>query len=184
MKIKWKLPLLLAAVCGLAWSAGAMAAGQPSVQTAAKQAGPAADFRIAERLTAADLHGLWVFASENEEGTLLNMSAIRADGSGSDIMILADEQKKPLLKIRQTFRWQFDENKQQFSQWVTDYAVQAKDKPYQRQADEIGKRSIAAVSALAVKGKIDMLEFRSLDNDGKAVYFRADEARLRGLPKE
>lgn len=159
-------------------------AGQPGLDTAAQQAESFADFHIAGHLTAADLHGIWIFANADEKGTFLNGSVIRKDGSGSDLVVLVDAEKKPLIKIRQTFRWQFDEKKQQFSQWITDYAVQIKDGPFQRNADEIGKRRDAVMRAWAVKGKIDMLEIHFSDNGEKAVFYRSNEERLHGLPQE
>ena len=146
----------------------------PPVSAAPKQkpaAGQADRMRIADKVGQNDLYGLWGNAAENEEGSLINMTAMYPDGTGMDTMILKAEGKSVIIK--QTFTWTFDEKQQAFRQTVTDYRV-VKNGKEQRDRQEIGKKSTIKVRMLVVDNKPSMLELTDEASGNRMSYFRKD----------
>lgn len=146
----------------------------PPVSAAPKQkpaAGQADRMRIADKVGQNDLYGLWGNAAENEEGSLINMTAMYPDGTGMDTMILKAEGKSVIIK--QTFTWTFDEKQQAFRQTITDYRVVENGKE-QRNKQEIGKKSTIKVRMLVVDNKPSMLELTDEANGNRMSYFRQD----------
>jgi len=146
----------------------------PPVSAAPKQkpaAGQADRMRIADKVGQNDLYGLWGNAAENEEGSLINMTAMYPDGTGMDTMILKAEGKSVIIK--QTFTWTFDEKQQAFRQTVTDYRV-VKNGKEQRDRQEIGKKSTIKVRMLVVDNKPSMLELTDEASGNRMSYFRQD----------
>lgn len=146
----------------------------PPVSAAPKQkpaAGQADRMRIADKVGQNDLYGLWGNATENEEGSLINMTAMYPDGTGMDTMILKAEGKSVIIK--QTFTWTFDEKQQAFRQTVTDYRV-VKNGKEQRDRQEIGKKSTIKVRMLVVDNKPSMLELTDEASGNRMSYFRQD----------
>lgn len=146
----------------------------PPVSAAPKQkpaAGQADRMRIADKVGQNDLYGLWGNAAENEEGSLINMTAMYPDGTGMDTMILKAEGKSVIIK--QTFTWTFDEKQQAFRQTITDYRVVENGKE-QRDRQEIGKKSTIKVRMLVVDNKPSMLELTDEASGNRMSYFRQD----------
>ena len=146
----------------------------PTVSAAPKQksaAGQADRMRIADKVEQNDLYGLWGNAAENEEGSLINMTAMYPDGTGMDTMILKAEGKSVIIK--QTFTWTFDEKQQAFRQTITDYRVVENGKE-QRNKQEIGKKSTIKVRMLVVDNKPSMLELTDEASGNRMSYFRQD----------
>lgn len=146
----------------------------PPVSAAPKQkpaAGQADRMRIADKVGQNDLYGLWGNAAENEEGSLINMTAMYPDGTGMDTMILKAEGKSVIIK--QTFTWTFDEKQQAFRQTITDYRVVENGKE-QRNKQEIGKKSTIKVRMLVVDNKPSMLELTDEASGNRMSYFRQD----------
>ena len=146
----------------------------PPVSAAPKQkpaAGQAGRMRIADKIGQNDLYGFWGNAAENEEGSLINMTAMYPDGTGMDTMILKAEGKSVIIK--QTFTWTFDEKQQAFRQTITDYRVVENGKE-QRNKQEIGKKSTIKVRMLVVDNKPSMLELTDEANGNRMSYFRQD----------
>ena len=146
----------------------------PPVSAAPKQkpaAGQADRMRIADKVEQNDLYGFWGNAAENEEGSLINMTAMYPDGTGMDTMILKAEGKSVIIK--QTFTWTFDEKQQAFRQTVTDYRV-VKNGKEQRDRQEIGKKSTIKVRMLVVDNKPSMLELTDEASGNRMSYFRQD----------
>ena len=146
----------------------------PPVSAAPKQkpaAGQADRMRIADKVGQNDLYGLWGNAAENEEGSLINMTAMYPDGTGMDTMILKAEGKSVIIK--QTFTWTFDEKQQAFRQTITDYRVVENGKE-QRDRQEIGKKSTIKVRMLVVDNKPSMLELTDEASGERMSYFRQD----------
>ena len=146
----------------------------PTVSAAPKQkpaAGQADRMRIADKVGQNDLYGLWGNAAENEEGSLINMTAMYPDGTGMDTMILKAEGKSVIIK--QTFTWTFDEKQQAFRQTITDYRVVENGKE-QRDRQEIGKKSTIKVRMLVVDNKPSMLELTDEASGNRMSYFRQD----------
>ena len=146
----------------------------PPVSAAPKQkpaAGQADRMRIADKVGQNDLYGLWGNAAENEEGSLINMTAMYPDGTGMDTMILKAEGKSVIIK--QTFTWTFDEKQQAFRQTITDYRV-VKNGKEQRDRQEIGKKSTIKVRMLVVDNKPSMLELTDEASGNRMSYFRKD----------
>ena len=146
----------------------------PPVSAAPKQkpaAGQVDRMRIADKVGQNDLYGLWGNAAENEEGSLINMTAMYPDGTGMDTMILKAE-GKPVI-IKQQFTWTFDEERQALRQTVTDYRV-VKNGKEQRDRQEIGKKSTIKVRMLVVDNKPSMLELTDEASGNRMSYFRQD----------
>ncbi|WP_455027184.1 hypothetical protein [Neisseria elongata] len=146
----------------------------PPVSAAPKQkpaAGQADRMRIADKVGQNDLYGLWGNAAENEEGSLINTTAMYPDGTGMDTMILKAE-GKPVI-IKQQFTWTFDEERQALRQTVTDYRV-VKNGKEQRDRQEIGKKSTIKVRMLVVDNKPSMLELTDEASGNRMSYFRQD----------
>ena len=146
----------------------------PPVSAAPKQkpaAGQADRMRIADKVGQNDLYGFWGNAAENEEGSLINTTAMHPDGTGVDTMILKAEGKSVIIK--QTFTWTFDEKQQAFRQTVTDYRV-VKNGKEQRDRQEIGKKSTIKVRMLVVDNKPSMLELTDEASGNRMSYFRQD----------
>ena len=146
----------------------------PPVSAAPKQkpaAGQADRMHIADKVGQNDLYGLWGNAAENEEGSLINMTAMYPDGTGMDTMILKAEGKSVIIK--QTFTWTFDEKQQAFRQTITDYRV-VKNGKEQRDRQEIGKKSTIKVRMLVVDNKPGMLELTDEASGNRMSYFRQD----------
>lgn len=146
----------------------------PPVSAAPKQkpaAGQADRMRIADKVGQNDLYGLWGNAAENEEGSLINMTAMYPDSTGMDTMILKAEGKSVIIK--QTFTWTFDEKQQAFRQTVTDYRV-VKNGKEQRNRQEISKKSTIKVRMLFVDNKPSMLELTDEASGERMSYFRQD----------
>lgn len=146
----------------------------PPVSAAPKQkpaAGQVDRMRIADKVGQNDLYGLWGNAAENEEGSLINMTAMYPDGTGMDTMILKAEGKSVIIK--QTFTWTFDEKQQAFRQTITDYRVVENGKE-QRNKQEIGKKSTIKVRMLVVDNKPSMLELTDEASGNRMSYFRQD----------
>ena len=146
----------------------------PTVSAAPKQkpaAGQADRMRIADKVGQNDLYGFWGNAAENEEGSLINMTAMYPDGTGMDTMILKAEGKSVIIK--QTFTWTFDEERQVLRQTVTDYRV-VKNGKEQRDRQEIGKKSTIKVRMLVVDNKPSMLELTDEASGNRMSYFRQD----------
>ena len=146
----------------------------PPVSAAPKQkpaAGQADRMRIADKVGQNDLYGLWGNAAENEEGSLINTTAMYPDGTGMDTMILKAE-GKPVI-IKQQFTWTFDEERQVLRQTVTDYRV-VKNGKEQRDRQEIGKKSTIKVRMLVVDNKPSMLELTDEASGNRMSYFRQD----------
>lgn len=146
----------------------------PPVSAAPKQkpaAGQADRMRIADKVGQNDLYGLWGNAAENEEGSLINTTAMYPDGTGMDTMILKAE-GKPVI-IKQQFTWTFDEERQALRQTVTDYRV-VKNGKEQRDRQEIGKKSTIKVRMLVVDNKPSMLELTDEASGNRMSYFRKD----------
>ena len=150
----------------------------PPVSAAPKQkpaAGQADRMRIADKVGQNDLYGLWGNAAENEEGSLINMTAMHPDGTGMDTMILKAEGKSVIIK--QTFTWTFDEKQQALRQTVTDYRV-VKNGKEQRDRQEIGKKSTIKVRMLVVDNKPSMLELTDEASGNRMSYFRQDAEKF------
>ena len=150
----------------------------PPVSAAPKQkpaAGQADRMRIADKVGQNDLYGLWGNAAENEEGSLINMTAMYPDGTGMDTMILKAEGKSVIIK--QTFTWTFDEKQQAFRQTITDYRVVENGKE-QRDRQEIGKKSTIKVRMLVVDNKPSMLELTDEASGERISYFRQDAEKF------
>ena len=146
----------------------------PPVSAAPKKkptAGQADRMRIADKVGQNDLYGLWGNAAENEEGSLINTTAMYPDGTGMDTMILKAE-GKPVI-IKQQFTWTFDEERQALRQTVTDYRV-VKNGKEQRDRQEIGKKSTIKVRMLVVDNKPSMLELTDEASGNRMSYFRQD----------
>ena len=146
----------------------------PPVSAAPKQkpaAGQADRMHIADKVGQNDLYGFWGNAAENEEGSLINMTAMYPDGTGMDTMILKAEGKSVIIK--QTFTWTFDEKQQAFRQTITDYRV-VKNGKEQRDRQEIGKKSTIKVRMLVVDNKPSMLELTDEASGNRMSYFRQD----------
>ena len=146
----------------------------PPVSAAPKQkpaAGQVDRMRIADKVGQNDLYGLWGNAAENEEGSLINMTAMSPDGPGRDTMILKAVGKSVIIK--QTFTWTFDEKQQAFRQTITDYRVVENGKE-QRNKQEIGKKSTIKVRMLVVDNKPSMLELTDEASGNRMSYFRQD----------
>ena len=146
----------------------------PPVSAAPKQkpaAGQVDRMRIADKVGQNDLYGLWGNAAENEEGSLINTTAMYPDGTGMDTMILKAE-GKPVI-IKQQFTWTFDEERQALRQTVTDYRV-VKNGKEQRDRQEIGKKSTIKVRMLVVDNKPSMLELTDEASGNRMSYFRQD----------
>ena len=146
----------------------------PPVSAAPKQkpaAGQADRMRIADKVGQNDLYGFWGNAAENEEGSLINTTAMHPDGTGVDTMILKAEGKSVIIK--QTFTWTFDEKQQAFRQTITDYRV-VKNGKEQRDRQEIGKKSTIKVRMLVVDNKPSMLELTDEASGNRMSYFRQD----------
>lgn len=146
----------------------------PPVSAAPKQkpaAGQADRMRIADKVGQNDLYGFWGNAAENEEGSLINMTAMYPDGTGMDTMILKVEGKSVIIK--QTFTWTFDEKQQAFRQTITDYRVVENGKE-QRNKQEIGKSNTVKVRMLFVDNKPNMLELTDEASGERMSYFRQD----------
>ena len=146
----------------------------PPVSAAPKQkpaTGQADRMRIADKVRQNDLYGLWGNAAENEEGSLINTTAMHPDGTGMDTMILKAEGKSVIIK--QTFTWTFDEKQQAFRQTITDYRVVGNGKE-QRNKQEIGKKSTIKVRMLVVDNKPSMLELTDEASGNRMSYFRKD----------
>ena len=146
----------------------------PPVSAAPKQkpaAGQADRMRIADKVGQNDLYGFWGNAAENEEGSLINTTAMYPDGTGMDTMILKAE-GKPVI-IKQQFTWTFDEERQALRQTVTDYRV-VKNGKEQRDRQEIGKKSTIKVRMLVVDNKPSMLELTDEASGNRMSYFRQD----------
>ncbi len=149
----------------------------PSASAAPKQKPATAEqadrMYIADKIGQNDLYGFWGYAAENEEGSLINTTAMHPDGTGVDIMILTvKDEGKPVI-IKQKFTWTFDENRQALQQTVTDYRV-LKDGREQRDKKEIGKKSTAKVRMLVVDNKLSMLELTDETNGSQMSYFKQD----------
>ena len=146
----------------------------PPVSAAPKQkpaAGQADRMRIADKVGQNDLYGFWGNAAENEEGSLINTTAMHPDGTGMDTMILKAEGKSVIIK--QQFTWTFDEERQVLRQTVTDYRV-VKNGKEQRDRQEIGKKSTIKVRMLVVDNKPSMLELTDEASGNRMSYFRQD----------
>ena len=146
----------------------------PPVSAAPKQkpaAGQADRMRIADKVGQNDLYGFWGNAAENEEGSLINTTAMYPDGTGMDTMILKAE-GKPVI-IKQQFTWTFDEERQALRQTVTDYRV-VKNGKEQRDRQEIGKKSTIKVRMLVVDNKPSMLELTDEASGNRMSYCRQD----------
>ena len=146
----------------------------PPVSAAPKKkptAGQADRMRIADKVGQNDLYGFWGNAAENEEGSLINTTAMYPDGTGMDTMILKAE-GKPVI-IKQQFTWTFDEERQALRQTVTDYRV-VKNGKEQRDRQEIGKKSTIKVRMLVVDNKPSMLELTDEASGNRMSYFRQD----------
>ena len=148
----------------------------PPVSAAPKQkpaAGQADRMRIADKVGQNDLYGLWGNAAENEEGSLINTTAMHPDGTGVDTMILTVKAEGKPVIIKQQFTWTFDEERQALRQTVTDYRV-VKNGKEQRDRQEIGKKSTIKVRMLVVDNKPSMLELTDEASGNRMSYFRQD----------
>ena len=148
----------------------------PTVSAAPKQK-PAAEqadrMRIADKVGQNDLYGFWGNAAENEEGSLINTTAMHPDGTGVDTMILTVKAEGKPVIIKQQFTWTFDEERQALRQTVTDYRV-VKNGKEQRDRQEVGKKSTIKVRMLVVDNKPSMLELTDEASGNRMSYFRQD----------
>lgn len=135
--------------------------------------------QLAQRIQTEDLIGVWGYATETNEGSLLNMTMMSKNGTGADLMVFTINNPKSSLKIRQQFAWQFNEKTQTFSQRITDFSTTRDNEPTQQDKSQIGKTSTAKARMLLWDGKPDMLEFTDQASGEKASYFKQDPAKLR-----
>lgn len=64
--------------------------------------------QLAQHIQTEDLIGVWGQGVTIDEGSMLNMTIMSQDGTGTDLMILTTNNPKSSLKIRQQFTWQFN----------------------------------------------------------------------------
>ena len=139
--------------------------------------------QLARHIQTEDLIGAWGNAAQTDEGSMLNMTIMNQDGTGTDLMILTTNNPKSSLEIRQQFTWKFNEKTQTFSQRVTDFATTRNNKPSQQDKSQIGKTSTAKARMLLWNGKPDMLELTDQVGGEKQSYFKQDLNKLREILK-
>ena len=139
--------------------------------------------QLAQRIQTEDLIGVWGYATETNEGSLLNMTMMSKNGTGADLMVFTINNPKSSLKIRQQFAWQFNEKTQTFSQRITDFSTTRDNEPTQQDKSQIGKTSTAKARMLLWDGKPDMLELTDQASGEKQSYFKQDLNKLREILK-
>lgn len=164
------------ALCAPAIAASAKT--QPESKTSTQQS-QQDKLEIAQHIRSEDLIGIWGAGAETSEDSLLNMTIMKRDGTGTDLMVFVINNPESSLKIKQAFSWQFDEKTQTFTQRTTDFATSEDGKTYKQDPSEIGKTHTAKVRMLLLGGKPDMLEFTDTANGEKISYFKQDPAKLR-----
>ncbi|MCF7521060.1 hypothetical protein L4G92_03195 [Neisseria sp. ZJ106] len=128
---------------------------------------------IADKVGQNDLYGFWGDAEANEEGSLINTTAMYPDGTGVDIMLLTVKAEGKPIIIKQEFTWTFDEKRQALQQTIADYRV-VKDGREQQDKKEIGKKSTAKVKMLVVDNKPGMLELTDEESGDRMTYLKQD----------
>ena len=139
--------------------------------------------QLAQRIQTEDLIGVWGYATETNEGSLLNMTMMSKNGTGADLMVFTINNPKSSLKIRQQFTWQFNEKTQTFSQRITNFSTTRDNEPSQQDKSQIGKTSTAKARMLLRDGKPDMLELTDQASGEKQSYFKQDLNKLREILK-
>ena len=139
--------------------------------------------QLAQRIQTEDLIGVWGYATETNEGSLLNMTMMSKNGTGADLMVFTINNPKSSLKIRQQFTWQYNEKTQTFTQRITDFASTRDNEPSQQDKSQIGKTSTAKARMLLWDGKPDMLELTDQASGEKQSYFKQDLNKLREILK-
>lgn len=130
--------------------------------------------QLAQRIQTEDLIGVWGQGVTIDEGSMLNMTIMSQDGTGTDLMILTTNNPKSSLKIRQQFTWQFNEKTQTFTQRITDFATSENDAPFKQDPSKIGKTITSKARLLRWDGKPDMLELTDQASGEKQIYFKLD----------
>ena len=130
--------------------------------------------QLAQRIQTEDLIGVWGYATETNEGSLLNMTMMSKNGTGADLMVFTINNPKSSLKIRQQFTWQFNEKTQTFTQHITDFATAENDAPFKQDPSKIGKTITSKARLLRWDGKPDMLELTDQASGEKQIYFKLD----------
>jgi len=130
--------------------------------------------QLAQHIQTEDLIGVWGQGVTIDEGSMLNMTIMSQDGTGTDLMILTTNNPKSSLKIRQQFTWQFNEKTQTFTQRITDFATSENDAPFKQDPSKIGKTITSKARLLRWDGKPDMLELTDQASGEKQIYFKLD----------
>ena len=126
---------------------------------------------VADKVEKNDLYGFWINMAENEDGSLINATAMHSDGTGVDTMVLKVKAEKKSDIIVRKFTWTFDEEQQMFRQTVTDYRVVRNGKE-QRDKKEIGKTNTVKVRMLIVRNRPNTLDLTDEASGRKMHYFK------------
>ena len=134
--------------------------------------------QLAQHIQTEDLIGVWGYATETNEGSLLNMTMMSKNGTGADLMVFTINNPKSSLKIRQQFAWQFNEKTQEFTQRVTDFSTILNNGTPKQEKSEIGKTDTVKVQMMLLDDKPFMFELTSKSNGEKHRYFKQDTDQL------
>ena len=134
--------------------------------------------QLAQHIQTEDLIGVWGQGVTIDEGSMLNMTIMSQDGTGTDLMILTTNNPKSSLKIRQQFTWQFNEKTQEFTQRVTDFSTILNNGTPKQEKSKIGKTDTVKVQMMLLDDKPFMFELTSKSNGEKHRYFKQDTDQL------
>ena len=138
----------------------------------------------AKKVKRKDLFGMWGNTSKNADGSLLNASLMRPDGTGRDL-IHFQANSGDTTTITQDFKWKFSRWRQEFRQTVTNYTVSRNDGAPEQKPDEIGKTVKFKVPlVLMLDGKPNVLEMTNKEGTDSVRYYRYNEEAMPDLLKK
>ncbi|OFO33330.1 hypothetical protein HMPREF3050_04770 [Neisseria sp. HMSC065D04] len=138
----------------------------------------------AKKVKRKDLFGMWGNTSKNADGSLLNASLMRPDGTGRDL-IHFQANSGDTTTITQDFKWKFSRWRQEFRQTITNYTVSHNDGAPEQKSDEIGKTVKFKVPLLLkLEGKPNVLEMTNKEGTDSVRYYRYNEEAMPDLLKK
>ena len=138
----------------------------------------------AKKVKRKDLFGMWGNTSKNADGSLLNASLMRPDGTGRDL-IHFQANSGDTTTITQDFKWKFSRWRQEFRQTITNYTVSHNDGAPEQKPDEIGKTVKFKVPLLLkLEGKPNVLEMTNKEGTDSVRYYRYNEEAMPDLLKK
>ena len=148
----------------------------------------------AKKVKRKDLFGMWGNTSKNADGSLLNASLMRPDGTGRDLtlerlvgadLIHFQANSGDTTTITQDFKWKFSRWRQEFRQTITNYTVSHNDGAPEQKPDEIGKTVKFKVPLLLkLEGKPNVLEMTNKEGTDSVRYYRYNEEAMPDLLKK